>query len=358
MIDPFPIARPFIYLFPPECAHTLTMAALKTGINFWKYTNTDPRLQVTLWDRRFPSPIGLAAGFDKSAGVLAPMLQMGFGFVEAGTVTPRPQSGNPRPRIFRNVEHEAVINRMGFPGEGMHAFKQNLEKFLDRKPRPPGMLGINIGMNKDQSEPAKDYTMLIRVLGPYADYLAVNISSPNTPGLRNLQDPENLKPLLESLLEERRRACGAENPPPLLVKLAPDLEEAQQQAIAAVIRESGIDGLILTNTTRARPEDLPETFRKEEGGLSGRPLKDKSLQIVHNFYRLTEGKIPIVGVGGVSSAQDAYAMIRAGASLVQIYSALIFQGPRIVRRICEDLPALLEKDGFTHISEAVGADHK
>lgn len=339
----------------PEDAHRLTLKALKTGLMPCPARVDDPKLKVTLWNRAFPNPVGLAAGFDKNADVVGPMLKIGFGFVEAGTVTPRPQEGNPRPRVFRDSQNKAVINRMGFPNEGLNVFRHNIEKFLQEKPRPAGLVGINIGMNKGQTDPAKDYCALVKTLGPYADYLTVNISSPNTPGLRNLQERENLLPLLEKILDERARACGADAPP-LLVKLAPDLTETQQEDIARTALEAGIDGLILTNTTLDRPDHLPIHFREQAGGLSGAPLTTKSTDIIRNFYRLLDRKIPIIGAGGISSADDAYEKIKAGASLVQLYSALVFHGPDLVPDILSGLSARLQKDGFTHISQAIGTN--
>lgn len=349
----YPALRPLLFALDAETAHRLTIKALKI-LPRGPAPAHDPALRVTLWDRNFPNPVGLAAGFDKNAEIIAPMLGLGFGFVEAGTVTPKPQNGNPRPRIFRDPENEAVINRMGFPGVGMNAFKANLEKFLDTRPRPDGLVGINIGMNKSQTDPARDYLILVRTLGPFADYLTVNISSPNTPGLRDLQEPQAFRDLIGQLLEERTRACGKHMPPPLLVKLAPDLDERQQEDLARAALDSGIDGLILSNTTLERPAYLPESFRGEKGGLSGRPLSEKSTGMIRNFYRLTGGKLPIIGAGGVSSGQDAYDKIRAGASLVQLYSALAFQGPGVVKRITAELAQLLKKDGYATIGEAVG----
>lgn len=339
-----------------ETAHDLTLKALGGGWVPGVAAVDDPALEVTLWDRKFPNPVGLAAGFDKNAAVIGPMLNFGFGFAEAGTVTPKPQAGNPKPRVFRNARCEAVINAMGFPNEGASAFQRNFEKFLARRPRPPGVIGINIGMNKDQADPVKDYRALIRALGPLADYLTVNISSPNTPGLRDLQQKEALAMLLAELLEERARSCGVA-PPPLLLKLAPDLDENRQGEVAAVCLNAGIDGLILTNTTLARPETLPLDFAARKGGLSGAPLRDRSTAIIHNFYRLTGGRMPIIGCGGISGPEDAYEKIRAGASLVQLYSALVFHGPGVVREINAGLLQLLKRDGFARIGQAVGADH-
>lgn len=351
--------RPFIFLLSPELAHRLTLKALKYAPRFLmpKPTKLSPTLESVLWGRVFPSPVGLAAGFDKNAESLSGLFHLGFGFVEAGTVTVKPQAGNPRPRIFRCPEHNAVINRMGFPNAGVAVFKENIRKFLEQKPRPNGVLGLNIGMNKDQTDAAKDYTALIRSLAPMADYLTINISSPNTPGLRNLQEKGPLSELLTAVMVERKESCG-DHPPPLLIKLAPDLNDQQLSDIADVLLAHKVDGVILTNTTLDRPAFLPEKFRGEKGGLSGNPLTQKSTDIIRRFYALTKGQIPIIGAGGIGSATDAYAKIRAGASLVQIYSNLIFHGPALVATINEGLTDLLSRDGYKSIAEAVGADHK
>lgn len=349
----FNLAKQVLHRMDPEDAHKLTLRALKTGAMPCPSRIADPLLKTTLWNRVFPNPVGLAAGFDKNAEVVGPMLKLGFGFVEVGTVTPKPQDGNPRPRVFRDTENEAVINRMGFPNEGMTAFRANIEKFFESRPRPAGIIGINIGMNKGVEDPARDYCLLVKNLGPYADYLTVNISSPNTPGLRNLQDRENLLPLLEKIMEERARSCVGD-PPPLLVKLAPDLKEAQMEEIAKTVLEAKVDGLILTNTTLDRPDYLPAGFHGEAGGLSGRPLTQKSTDVLRRFYQLTEGKMPLIGAGGICDADDAYEKIKAGASLVQLYSALVFQGPELIGDITTGLTARLKRDGFDHISKAVG----
>ncbi|PZQ47387.1 MAG: quinone-dependent dihydroorotate dehydrogenase [Micavibrio aeruginosavorus] len=352
----FKMAKPFLHRMDPETAHGMTLRALKASVLPCPARIPDARLKSVLWNRTFPNPLGLAAGFDKNAEVIGAMLKIGFGFVEAGTVTPRSQEGNPRPRVFRDADHEAVINRMGFPNGGMENFRHNIEKFLEEKPRPAGIVGINIGMNKGVEDPAKDYCTLVRAFGNYADYLTVNISSPNTPGLRNLQARENLMPLLARILDERTKACGKTHAPPLLVKLAPDLNDDQLKDVAACLTEAGIDGVILGNTTLDRPDYLPADFYEQQGGLSGRPLTDKSTHIIRQFYKLTEGKMTIIGAGGISSAQDAYAKIRAGASLVQLYTALVFQGPSLVSDILTGLGRLLEKDGFDHITKAIGKD--
>lgn len=351
----YAFARPLLFTLDPEKAHTLTLRLMKSGMMPACPSVQDPALEATLWGYKFPNPVGLAAGFDKNAEVIGPAFKLGFGFVEAGTVTPKPQHGNEKPRIFRCPEKDAVINRMGFPNGGMNAFKANLEMFLGSRQRPPGVVGINIGMNKSQTEPAKDYGVLIKMLGPMADYLTINISSPNTPGLRDLQKREPLLELLGTVKEERRKACG-DHPPPLLVKLAPDLDQAQQQELAETVLEAKVDGLILTNTTLDRPDDLPKSFAAQQGGLSGQPLAQKSTDVIRNFYRLTGGKIPIIGVGGISSGLDAYKKIKAGASLVQLYTGLVFKGPGVAHSINRELLDCLAEDGYSHLSKAIGAD--
>lgn len=357
MADLYQLARPFLFRLDPEDAHHHTLKLMKAGLVPPVAPIKDDVLAQNLFGLKFSNPVGLAAGFDKNAEVVGPALKMGFGFVEAGTVTPRPQAGNDRPRIFRDAKHEAVINRMGFPNGGMEVFKNNIAAFLSRSPRLQGVVGINIGMNKEQTDPAKDYCLLIRMLGPMADYLTINISSPNTPGLRNLQEKEPLTELLAAVTEERRKSCGS-HPPPILLKLAPDLTEDQQGEIAAVVMNAGIEGIILGNTTLARPDFLPKDFAGERGGLSGKPLKDKSTAIIRSMHRLTKGKIPIVGVGGISTGADAYEKIKAGASLVQVYSGLVFKGPTMAYSINKELASLLRADGFTSITEAVGAESR
>ncbi len=356
MIDLYPLIRPAVFSLEPEKAHAVTLRAMKCGL-LPDFTFTAPALEQTLWGLKFPNPVGLSAGFDKNAEVIGPAFRMGFGFVEAGTVTPKPQTGHERPRIFRDPSHEAIINRMGFPGQGALQFKTNLEKFLGQKHKPAGVVGINIGMNKTQTEPAKDYAFLIQRLAPMADYITVNISSPNTPGLRDLQSREPLLELLGTVKEERKKACGM-HLPPILVKLAPDLDEEKQTELAKALLEADIDGLILTNTTLDRPAFLPDSFRNEKGGLSGQPLTEKSTHMIHHFYALTKGTLPIIGAGGISSGQQAYDKIKAGASLVQIYTALVFKGPALPARINQELLSLLEADGHTHIAQAIGQNHR
>ena len=355
---PFCLLKPVLHALDPETAHGCTIKSMKAGLSPKIKPVYNAKLQVKLWGLDFANPVGLSAGFDKNAEVIAPILNMGFGFTEVGTVTPKPQVGNPRPRVFRDKKNEAVINRMGFPNGGLEIFKANVKAHRKDKNAPAGIVGLNIGMNKEQTEPAEDYATLIESLGCLADYYTINISSPNTPGLRNLQSRENLLPLINAVKTARKNNCDRETPPPILVKLAPDLDEAQQEELAQAALDSGINGLILSNTTLARPDFLNAKFRNEMGGLSGKPLTDKSTQIIGNFYKLTKGKIPLIGVGGISSGADAYEKIKAGASLVQLYSALIFHGPKLVNEINNDLVGLLEQDGFESVSESVGSDHR
>ncbi|MCK5285437.1 MAG: quinone-dependent dihydroorotate dehydrogenase [Alphaproteobacteria bacterium] len=353
MIDLYALTRPLLFKIKPEMAHNLMIKTMKTGLMLPCSKVNDPALEVNLWGHKFPNPLGMAAGFDKNAEVIGALLNLGFGFVETGTVTPKPQHGNPKPRIFRCASHEAIINHMGFPGVGMNVFKDNLTKYLGNPKKHYGVVGINIGINKTQKHPAKDYAMLIKMLGSMADFLAVNISSPNTPGLRDLQKREPLLDLLGEIKEARKKACG-EHPPPILVKLAPDLDEEQQEELAKTLMDAEIDGVILTNTTLNRPEALPQEFTKKQGGLSGLPLTHQSTKIIRNFYKLTNGKLPIIGVGGISTARDAYEKIKAGASLVQIYSSFVFKGPFVAHSINQGLLELLKADQLTNISEAVG----
>jgi len=364
MIDLYSVLRPLVFSLPAETAHGLTIRALKMGP--WPGTarTAYPGLGVDLWGLHFPNPVGLAAGFDKNGEVPDRMLNLGFGFAEVGTVTPRPQPGNARPRLFRLVEDRAVINRFGFNNEGLDAMAARLESRRNRAEHlRAGIVGGNVGANKDSTDPVADYVAGIRRLYGLADYFTVNVSSPNTPGLRNLQHKAALDRLLAAVLEARAEAHASLNagqnassrPAPLLLKVAPDLTEAEQADIAETALARGVDGMIVSNTTVDRPQSLKSSHKGETGGLSGAPLFEPSTAVLANIYRLTGGKIPLVGVGGISSARQAYAKIRAGASLVQIYSAMVYEGPGLAARICEGLADLLAKDGFDSVSDAVGA---
>lgn len=350
-MDRFRLAGAVLRRFDPETAHDLTLWALRYGLGRAERTPDDPALATEALGLRFANPLGLAAGFDKNAAVIAPMLRLGFGFVEVGTVTPRAQTGNPRPRIFRLPSDGAVINRIGFAGEGMVAAARRLAAW--RASRRPGVVGVNLGMNRDSADAAADYAAGARMLGPYADYVVINVSSPNTPGLRALQGRAALEAVVDRVAAALAEAGS--QAPPLLVKIAPDLSDADKDDIAALALERPLGGLIVGNTTIERPPGLTGRHRAEPGGLSGRPLFARSTAVLADMHRLTHGRVPLIGAGGVASAEDAYAKIRAGASLVQLYTALVYQGPGLVPRIKAGLAALVRRDGFAGVAEAVGA---
>jgi len=346
--------RPLLHLFSPEAAHGVAMWALKHGLAGRTHDADDPLLATRVWNLALPNPIGLAAGFDKDAEVMDAMLALGFGFVEAGTVTPQPQPGNPKPRLFRLDEDAAVINRFGFNSKGLDYFAEKL-----RARKRVGIIGANVGKNREAADAAADYATGIARVCAHADYLVCNVSSPNTPGLRNLQARTEIEVLINRVLEARAKSApSAASPPPLLVKVGPDLDEQQISDIAEVVLATKIDGLIVGNTTVTRPAGLRSAHAKEIGGLSGPPLMGLATKCLSDMYRLTGGKIPIVGCGGIARGADAYARIRAGASLVQLYSALVFHGPELVSRIKTELAACLRTDGFKSVAEAVGADHR
>jgi dihydroorotate dehydrogenase len=343
------LARPLLRALDPESAHALTIAALRVAGPMATSKPDDSRLRVQAFGLEFPNPIGLAAGFDKNASVTEALLSLGFGFVEAGTVTPRPQAGNPKPRVFRLVEDRAVINRLGFNNDGLAAARERLRAAQGR----PGIRGINIGANKNAADRVADYVTGLKELGPLASYVTINISSPNTPGLRGLQDKPALNALLLALDEERKSLSRRV---PLLIKIAPDLDEHACADIAEIALTHGIDGLIVSNTTIARPASLRSRHASETGGLSGAPLFPLSTEILRRMRRLTQARLVLIGVGGIGAAADAYAKIKAGASLVQLYTALTFEGPALIRRIKQGLLRLLEQDGHKQIATAVGTE--
>ncbi len=345
----YALAARALRLLDPETAHRLTIEALKAGLGPVAIGDDPPALRTRVFGLDFPNPVGLAAGFDKNAEVTRAMLRAGFGFVETGTVTPRPQSGNPKPRIFRLAEDRAVINRLGFNNEGMEAAAARLERLQGA----PGVIGVNIGANKDSDDRIADYVAAFTRLAPLGRYVTVNISSPNTPGLRGLQDRAALEELLARLMVARTNMGLAK---PVLLKIAPDLDARGLEDVAEVALGSGLDGLIVSNTTIARPGSLRSRYRDQTGGLSGAPLFAPSTEVLRAMARLTQGRLPIVGAGGVGSGADAYAKIRAGASLVQLYTALAYEGPGLVARIKHELASLLAHDGFKNVAEAVGAD--
>ena len=336
-------------LLPPEAAHRATLSLLGASSPWLpKADADDPRLAVEAIGLHFSNPIGLAAGFDKDAIAPDAMAKFGFGFVECGTVTPKPQIGNPRPRLFRLKVDRAVVNRMGFNNQGMEAMAARLAKRARS-----GIVGINIGANKDSTDRSADYREAFAKLAPFASYVTVNVSSPNTPGLRGLQNKDELERLL-ALLTDARTQMGSHVP--LLLKIAPDVTPEALDDIAAVTLASGIEGVIATNTTIARPAALKSPHARESGGLSGKPLFAPSTAILRALRERVGKRLVLIGVGGICSGYDAYAKIRAGASLVQLYTALVYEGPALVARIKRELLECLLRDGFENVADAVGAD--
>ncbi len=346
---PSRLATTLLRALPAETAHKTAIRALKLGLGP-RLTFDDPVLHTDIAGLSLPNPIGLAAGFDKDGEVCTPMLRAGFGFVEAGSVTPKPQAGNPKPRLFRLSQDKAVINRMGFNNKGLAAFADQLRA----RDAEAGIVGANLGANKDSEDRTADYITGLTRLWPLADYFTVNISSPNTPGLRGLQDGDALEDLLGRLAEVRQRLSGDSASKPVFLKVAPDLNSLQIEQIVESARNYGISALIVGNTTLARPDDLKSPLKGEKGGLSGAPLMDSSTQILREFNIVSEGRIPLIGVGGISSGADAYRKIRYGASAVQLYSAMVYHGPELAVAIAEDLAARLKADGFSNIKDAVG----
>lgn len=357
------IAKPVLFRMDPERAHHLTIDGLHTAGNIpggrallraMYGVPSYPELETELWGIRFPNPVGLAAGLDKNAKAVPGFSSIGFGFMEVGTVTPQPQPGNEQPRLFRLPEDLALINRMGFNNVGIEGMKRNLRN-QGKRTIP---LAINIGKNKaTPNEKAEDdYRACIQGLYGYGDFFVVNISSPNTPDLRNLQHGDDLSRLLSAVKEEVRiqhaRFGGREKP--VLVKIAPDLQREEVEYMVETIVRSGVSGIIASNTTISR-DGLTNPNRSETGGLSGRPLTERSTELIRTLYRATGGQLPIIGSGGIFTAEDAYEKIRAGASLVEVYTALIYEGPGLLRRLNSGLRRLLKKDGFSHLSEAVGS---
>ena len=341
----FDIIGPLVRLLDAEKAHSATIAALKTGLVPAPPKFLHDSLRVEMCGLSFPNPVGLAPGFDKNAQVPDAMLKQGFGYVEIGTVTPLPQEGNVKPRLFRLPEDKAVINRMGFNNHGAEVVLQRLKARAKN-----GIVGVNIGANKTSDDRPGDYVKGIETFYQIADYLTVNISSPNTPGLRGMQSRQELTELLERLNEARDRLG---NQPPMFLKIAPDLIDDELADICEVCQKTKIDALIISNTTLSR-EALRSSARNEAGGLSGEPLFEMSTRMLAKAHRLTNGKLPLIGVGGVSGPQQAFEKIRAGASLVQLYSAMVYQGPTLADEISKGLVKLLDKHNFNSIGNAVG----
>ncbi len=340
----YPLLRPLLFALDAERAHRLSLAALK-ALPLRGPAAAGP-LAIEVAGIAFPNPLGLAAGYDKDGEAPDTLLALGFGFVEVGSITPLPQAGNARPRLFRLAQDRAVINRMGFNNAGAAA----AVRWLAARAGRPGVVGINLGANKDSPDRIADYATMARIMAPLASYLAVNVSSPNTPGLRALQDQAALAALLDAVL-----AARGSHPVPVFLKVAPDLTPAEIDRIARVAIERRLGALIVANTTISRPP-LRSAHAAESGGLSGAPLRDLALARLRDFRTATGGAIPLVGVGGIASAEDAWARIRSGASLVQLYSALVYEGPGLPRLIVRGLDALMRRDGFATIAEAVGSE--
>ncbi|MFP7570145.1 quinone-dependent dihydroorotate dehydrogenase [Marivita sp. S2033] len=336
-----------LHRFDPETAHGLALRALQLGLAPTTGTLTSPRLRTTLAGLHLPNPLGLAAGFDKNAIALRPLSRAGFGFLEVGAATPRAQPGNPKPRLFRLREDRAVINRFGFNNDGMDAIARRLKD----RPRD-AVIGLNLGANKDSANRAEDFALVLKTCAGDLDFATVNVSSPNTERLRELQGKAALGALLGNVVQTRD---ALERSIPVFLKIAPDLSDAEIADVAEIALSSGIDGLIATNTTLDR-DGLTSPHAQEKGGLSGAPLFEKSTRVLARLYGETQGRLPIIGVGGIASPEDAYAKIRAGASAVQLYSALVYHGLGLVPVIANGLDALLENDGFARVSDAVGTD--
>jgi dihydroorotate dehydrogenase len=337
------LAVPILHRLDPEQAHILALRALSLGPAPMAPGADDPALTVTALGRRFGNPIGLAAGFDKNAVAGAALMRLGFGFVETGTVTPRPQSGNPRPRLFRLTEDQAVINRMGFNNDGLAAYLRNLGR-LQARAVP---LGANVGINKEGAEPVRDYPALIQAVAPLVDYAVINVSSPNTPGLRDLQSEAQLRAILKAV-------AGVANRPPILVKIAPDLSQDGLAAVVETCVQEGVHGLIVGNTTISRPAGLASRHARESGGLSGRPLQALSTAMLARASLLAKGRLVLIGVGGIFTGHDALTKIQAGASLVQLYTSFVYHGPALIPRLKMELLTAMRDAGFRSVQDAVG----
>jgi dihydroorotate dehydrogenase len=337
---------PLLRRLDPERAHEIALLALRLGLAGRDTTTDDPALAIQVLGHRFANPLGLAAGFDKNAVAIASLARLGFGFVETGTVTPRPQPGNSRPRLFRLDADRAVINRMGFNNAGIDAYLRRLAR------RQPGyvVVGANVGINKEGADPARDYPAMIAAVAPYADYAVINVSSPNTPGLRDLQGEAQLRGILRAV------AKGVPQRPPLLVKIAPDIGRAALETLVETCVDQGVQGLIVSNTTISRPADLQSHHASEAGGLSGEPLFRLSTSVLARAHLLARGRLVLIGVGGVSNGKQALTKLQAGASLVQLYSAFAYSGPALIPRLKRELADGMRSAGFHRVEEAVGSD--
>jgi dihydroorotate dehydrogenase len=341
---------PLLRQIDPETAHNLALRALELGLAGSGTMPASPRLAVRVLGLDFSNPIGLAAGFDKNARALPALARLGFGFVEAGTVTPRPQPGNPRPRLFRLEEDRAVINRMGFNNEGIKAYIPRLAAAHPAARALGVPVGANVGINKDGADPERDYPALVAAVAPHSDYVVINVSSPNTPGLRDLQGEARLRAILRAI------ATGVSTRPKLLVKVAPDLSEDGLRSVTDTAIEEGVAGLIVSNTTIRRPDGLKSPQATQAGGLSGQPLKPFAQHALRTVARHAAGRLVLIGVGGIATGEDILARIRAGAHLVQLYSEFAYAGPALIPRLGRELLAAMDRQGVTSVADAVGAD--
>ena len=346
MRDWYKVLGPALRRLPAETAHRLALNALEYGLVPAPVTATDPILAVEVFGRALPNPVGLAAGFDKNARVFAETARLGFGFVEVGGITPRPQTGNPRPRLFRLEKDRALINRMGFNNDGLDAVSARIEKRV----RGRDFLVVNLASNADSKDPANDFVVLTRQLAPLADLVVMDVSSPNSANGRLFQNREPLADLLGRLKPVRGKT-------PMALKISPDLTDKEKSDIVGLALEHGIDGMVVANTTVERPSSLRSTRKGERGGLSGPPVREMSLRLLAEVYKTTHGRLKLIGVGGIASGANAYAYIRHGATLVQLYTALVYQGPLLVPRLKAELAYLLRRDGFESLESAVGADY-
>jgi dihydroorotate dehydrogenase len=350
----YDFARPLLFGLDPEWAHELALRALEVGFYPRKPAADDPRLAVAVWGLELPNPVGMAAGFDKDARVVDSLIGMGFGHVEVGTVTPLAQTGNPRPRLFRLVRDRALINRLGFNNAGHGATLARLQRRAGA-----GVVGVNVGANRDAPDRAADYVAGVRTFCDAASYVTINVSSPNTPGLRDLQAPAALDDLLARVLGAREELVAAGRPRrPLVVKLAPDIAEAHLEPVVGVLTKRGVDGIAVSNTTLARQGLAERALARQAGGLSGHPLFARSTAMLARVHLLTGGRIPLIGVGGVDSGAAAIAKVEAGATLVQLYTGLVYEGPGLIARIKRDLVAYVAREKLSGIAQAVGSRAK
>ena len=342
----FNILRPLIFKFSPEVAHSLAIKALKLNNIPYSKPKDNHILETTFCEKKLSSPIGVAAGFDKNAEVYNPLFNLGFGFVEVGTITPKPQFGNPKPRVFRLEEDEALINRLGFNNSGSERISQTIKENNKK-----GFLGINIGPNKDSKDRVEDYLICFRKFYNLADYITINISSPNTENLRDFHNQDELNSLIDKLKNEKKELNSNI---PLAIKVSPDLNDDQINEVSKIILEQEIGIIIVSNTTDKNRENLKNINKLEKGGLSGKPIEKISNEAISKFYKILKDKTKIIGVGGVSNGQDAFEKIISGATLVQLYTGMVYRGPRIASKISTELIDLLKKKGFKNVSEAIG----